>query len=178
MNIKKTQLLFGHTSKETAKEVKDYPWGYKLKTSHFYWVETNKKGSRLCTYTIDPRNGRDCKPKLDVYHTYVCLYVNDEGHIKHRPFTFNCLLTELRGKIAKFLELIPIEQITQQQQENVRKEIISCVAIGAPYEAREYSAELLPTFQQWAKNAVAYLMRCEFKDLAGFAPMPEPDIKD
>lgn len=170
-------LLFGHTNKENAKEVTGYPWGYKLKTSRFYWIESNKKGDRMCYYTIDPRNGKTCETKKDVYHTFAYLYINDEGHVKQRAVSFNCLLRELRAKIETFLSTIPTDKINEQQQTNVRNEIITVLGISPRYMADEYTPERFKELLQWCAGVVKHILNCEFKDIAGFPEMPKPDFE-
>jgi hypothetical protein len=77
------QFLKNHTSFETAYEVKDYPYGFRLRTSIFYWIETTpKRGDRFCTCTIDPRNGRVNAPKKSTYYNLGFMYLNAENHVK------------------------------------------------------------------------------------------------
>jgi hypothetical protein len=46
------QLLFGHTSPETAYVVEDYPYGFRLRCKIRYWLEFKaKKGFRLVSQT-------------------------------------------------------------------------------------------------------------------------------
>ena len=53
MDTIKSNMLPGYTSMQTAYEVKDYPYGYTLRTSIFYWIESKAgKGDRFCSYTI------------------------------------------------------------------------------------------------------------------------------
>src|SRR6185503_1512321 len=75
--------VFGHTSFETALEIKDYPWGFRLRTSKFYWLETApKKGSRLCTCTRNPKNGAICATKKGNYYPVAAMFINSEnGHV-------------------------------------------------------------------------------------------------
>ncbi len=76
-------FLKNHTSLETAYEVKDYPYGYTLRTSIFYWVETTpKKGDRFCTCTRNPKNGRMNAPKKSTYYNLGFMYLNSDNHVK------------------------------------------------------------------------------------------------
>lgn len=75
--------LTGHTSEETGYQVEDYPYGYKLRTTIRYWIETVKgKGDRFCSQTINPKNGRWNKPKKSTYSTFEYLLLNEDGHVK------------------------------------------------------------------------------------------------
>lgn len=171
-------ILYGHTTQETAKKVEGYPWGFKLKTSIHYWVETTKHGDRFCHYTIDPRNGRKCAPKKDVYHTFVYMYINDEGHVKFSAFTFNVLLRDLRARVKEFTDIINPEQVSELQRSNVLKEITAVVALSITYAKKEYTPERYELLKAWSKETVKYLTTCDLKELANFPEMPEPDIKD
>lgn len=76
------EYIFNHNSPETALEVTGYPWGFRLKTSIFYWIETvAKKGDRFCHYTIDPRNGRKCTPKKSTFINIAAMFRDEKGHI-------------------------------------------------------------------------------------------------
>lgn len=73
--------LFGHNESNPL-EVKDYPYGFRLRTSIFYWIETTpKKGDRFCSYTIDPRNGRKNAPKKSTYSAIGIMVKQENGHI-------------------------------------------------------------------------------------------------
>ncbi len=45
MDIKIIKILNGHISPETAYVVEDYPYGYTLRCTIRYWLETATKGS-------------------------------------------------------------------------------------------------------------------------------------
>ena len=63
------QVIYGATSPETAIVVKNYPWGFRLKTKRKYWIESNKtQGDRLCFCTLNPKtNTSESCPILLVY---------------------------------------------------------------------------------------------------------------
>jgi hypothetical protein len=50
-----TKILAGHTSPETAYVVDDYPYGFRLRCKIRYWLETNKRGTRFCSQTTNPK---------------------------------------------------------------------------------------------------------------------------
>lgn len=71
-------------------EVKEYPYGFRLKTTLTDFIEFDpKKGYRHCTQTIDPRNGRVNKPKKSTYHPLLVRFYDEKGHIKTLGFDFN-----------------------------------------------------------------------------------------
>lgn len=80
MNTKK--YLYNHTNQETAYVVNDYPWGFRLRTTIRYWIESKKgKGQRFCSQTINPKTGLWCKPKYSTYNDIVVMYLNEINHI-------------------------------------------------------------------------------------------------
>ena len=48
------KIIYGATTPETAIVVNNYPWGFKLKTSQRYWIETTKQGDRFVIQTLNP----------------------------------------------------------------------------------------------------------------------------
>lgn len=79
------KYIYDHTSFETAYEVSNYPWGFRLRTEVKYWIETQDKksgGERLCICTKDPRTGKWCKPKKSNYSDLEFLYLDENNHVK------------------------------------------------------------------------------------------------
>jgi hypothetical protein len=71
-----------HTSFETAYKVENYPYGFRLRTTMHYWIETvAKKGDRLCTCTINPKNGRINAPKKSTFSNIGILYLDENNHV-------------------------------------------------------------------------------------------------
>ena len=76
------KYLYNHTNQETAYVVNDYPWGFRLRTTIRYWIESKKnKGQRFCSQTINPKTGSWCAPKYSTYSPIVIMYLNDIGHV-------------------------------------------------------------------------------------------------
>jgi len=73
-------------SREEAYEVTDYPYGFRLRTSLFIWIERNKRGYRIVRQTINPKTWRENKPKKSVYYSYARLFKNEDWHIKTYVF--------------------------------------------------------------------------------------------
>lgn len=93
--VVKVQLLHGHTSPETAYVVDDYPYGYRLRCSIRYWIETAEKGAkkgqqRFMSQTTNPKRDGEVwnKPKGSTYSRMAWMYVevdgdpDTEGHVK------------------------------------------------------------------------------------------------
>lgn len=112
--------LFGHTSPKTAYEVKNYPYG-RLRTSQFYYIEsTPKKGDRLVTWTINPKNGRVNAEKKSTYSAFLVLYINSEnGHIE----TTGMSQFDTAEKIKAFVETIGGEEKLNDIQRMMYRQI-------------------------------------------------------
>lgn len=57
----------------------NWPWGSKLKTDCFFSVERTKRGERVVRTMIDPRNGRNCKPKKTTYGVKAMIVTGSDG---------------------------------------------------------------------------------------------------
>lgn len=174
----RTIYLQGHTSKETAYEVKDYPYGFRLRTSIFYWIETKAgKGDRFCSYTINPKNGRPNTPKYSTYSTFMYMFLNEEGHVKHGTIdAYN--IDEFEARFEFIKNKLDILYITKEQQDNIRKNCAQHIACNAPYELVKYSPEMRDTFKAWVKKTLTHIMKCDFFELVNYDPKPTQDNPD
>ena len=75
-------VIYNKDAAENAVTVEDYPWGYKLRTKRKYWIETTKRGDRLCYQTLNPKTDKWCAVKKSTYSGIEVLYENEDGHIK------------------------------------------------------------------------------------------------
>ena len=86
-----TTELLGHTTPDTGYEVTDYPYGFTLRTTIRYWVETKKGfGQRLMSQTRNPKKpGQPWnKPKGSTYSAVVALYLDPaSGYVEHAGLT-------------------------------------------------------------------------------------------
>lgn len=79
-----SQVLTGHTSPDTAYVVSDYPYGFRLRTSIRYWVETKKgHGQRFVSQTLNPKSGRWNSPKASTYASIIVMFIGSDGHVHH-----------------------------------------------------------------------------------------------
>ena len=60
-------IIYNKDSFENAVEVDNYPWGYKFKTKRRYWIETTKRGDRVCYQTLNPKTDKWCAVKKSIY---------------------------------------------------------------------------------------------------------------
>jgi hypothetical protein len=76
--------IYNHTSPETAYVVDDYPWGFRLRTTIRYWVETKKAkngGQRFAHQTVNPKTGQWCAPKYSTYSPIMVMFLDEKGHV-------------------------------------------------------------------------------------------------
>lgn len=95
------QYIYGHTSPETAYVVDDYPWGFRLRTTIRYWIESKPGkvgGQRFMSQTINPKTGLWCKPKAGIYYEVIVLYLDENKHVKHELVYIN----DERGDVECF----------------------------------------------------------------------------
>ena len=100
-NTKK--YLYGHNSKENAYVVEDYPWGFRLRTTIRYWIESKDAkngGQRFASQTINPKTGVWCAPKYSTYSPIVIMFLDENDHVK---FTSLSLYTS-EMELHKFKE--------------------------------------------------------------------------
>ncbi len=102
-----TTALKGHYSADTAYVVEDYPYGFRLRTSIRYWLETNKNGTRFVSQTMNPKTGAWNKPKASTY-CQLGVMVRDEsnGHIGWTGWTYYGGESELREFADKFADAL------------------------------------------------------------------------
>jgi len=81
--IKMRNYLYNHTSEETAYVIKDYPWGFRMRTEQRSWIESNKNGDRYIVQTKDPRTGNWCAPKKSTYAPVKVLFLDEHGHLQY-----------------------------------------------------------------------------------------------
>src|SRR6185436_5846028 len=99
------QILKGHTSPETAFNVLDYPYGFKLRCAIRYWIEHDpRRGFRCVSQTTNPKRGNVWnKPKASTYSKFGgCLYLDDKGHVQFSGLSEYCSAQEARAWQATF----------------------------------------------------------------------------
>ena len=97
--------------------VDNYPYGFKLRTKIRYWVETNKKGQRVLSQTLNPKTQKWNKPKPSIYGDMIFLYKDEREHIK--SFWLSPEYTEEQDYLEQLKE-IPAELIGEYQKERIK----------------------------------------------------------
>ena len=114
-------IIYNKDSFDNAIEVDNYPWGFKFKTKRRYWIETTKRGDRLCFQTLNPKTDKWCKVKKSTYESIELLYINDDGHVKTTG------LGKYNSKaVYKFEKRIDVEKLNTNQ----RKKLCEAKAIN------------------------------------------------
>jgi len=111
------ETLTGHTGPETAYTVADYPYGFRLRTSKRYWVETKEgQGMRVVSQTLNPKTGRWNKPKASTYSLIKVLFLDAAGHVQADGLTGYA--TE--KTIAEFERLHAVALAGNREREAIR----------------------------------------------------------
>lgn len=168
-------ILSGYTSQQRPYKVDDYPYGFRLRTSIFYWIESKAgKGDRFCSYTINPKNGRANAPKCSTYATFMYLYINEENHVTHGVIdSYN--REEFAARFDFIINKIGEVYINEIQKANLRVNHYNHVRYAAPYELVKYSEGKKGEFKTWLTNTLTHIKTCEFKDLVTYPEKPEYD---
>lgn len=88
-DITRIKVLRGHTSMDTAFLVDDYPYGYTLRCSIRYWIETATKGAkkgrqRFMSQTTNPKVDGTVwnKPKGSTYALMAWMYLDEQDYVQ------------------------------------------------------------------------------------------------
>ena len=78
------KVLQGHISPETAYVVEDYPYGFRLRCTIRYWIETKPKfGQRMMSQTTNPKKAGVVwnKPNGSTYSAVLILCLDEKNHV-------------------------------------------------------------------------------------------------
>ena len=168
------QILTGHTSRETAYEVKDYPYGFTLRTSIFYWIESTKNGDRFCSCTINPKDGTENKPKKSTYSPFLYMYLNEINHVTFSALT-SYKVDEFRTKLPEIIKLVGIENISEAQQKSIRFDHYGNLRAGYGWILPKYSDERKPLYTAWMKATLTHIAKAPFAEIVNYESAPEQD---
>jgi hypothetical protein len=125
-------IIYNKDSFDNAIEVENYPWGFKFKTKRRYWIETTKRGDRLCFQTLNPKTNKWCKPKKRTYDSVLVLYFDENDHVKTYGFH-----EYSRKDVYKFEKKVDVEKLNNNQ----RKKLCEAKAINHVYKDVTFSFE-------------------------------------
>jgi hypothetical protein len=90
--------LAGYTSEADAFVVDDYPYGFRLRCKIRYWLEHDKRGTRFCSQTTNPKVPGEVwnRPKKSTYCSLGgAMFLDDRGHVDWEGVTDYSSLDEL-----------------------------------------------------------------------------------
>jgi hypothetical protein len=143
---KEKKYIYNAVDFDTAIEVDNYPWGFRLKTKVRYWIESNNKGDRFVKQTLNPKTNEWCKPKKSTYSNVmvmtrkqendktfisyeqisnfsnikeVSLFENiHKNHLTDRQLKQICKLKSFHGVMEDVkIEFVNIASMTKEEQE-------------------------------------------------------------
>jgi len=110
---KGVKCSFGFLEQHKEILVKNYPFGFSLRTTIKYWIEVTKRGSRFCSQTINPKTGLWCKPKKSTYDALKFLVIDNTGKVTTLSLDYN----DDKSKIKLFIDLFKGDMSDQQKIE-------------------------------------------------------------
>lgn len=176
----KTQknILAGYTTQATAYEVKDYPYGFRLRTSIFYWIESKPgKGDRFCTYTINPKNGRPNAPKCSTYNTFMYMFLDENGHVHYSSIdAYN--MEKFIEQFHFIINNIGITWLSSIQEQNIRDNYRMHILGNFPYQLARYSDDMKIQAKDWLRETLTHIKICPFESLVEHLDRPVEDNPD
>jgi len=121
---------------ESAHIAENYPYGFRLRTKMFSWIEHNKNGARLIQQTINPKNGKMNAPKKSTYSEFMLLGLDDTGHVTTRAYS----KYSSEEAVQKFLDTYR-DYMTESEVKNAEAVIRIKKMIGDRWEERERQAK-------------------------------------
>lgn len=121
------KILAGHTTEESAFVVEDYPYGFRLRCSIRYWIETTKQGDRFCSQTSNPKKAGLVwnKPKKSTYMSVMVMGIDEKGHVTYTGISKGWSDAEC---VERFINEVGAEYPFSEQQVSMIK---LCKAINA-----------------------------------------------
>ncbi len=117
MNKSEVKYLYNYDTQETARVIEDYPWGFRLRTTIRYWVETKPKhGQRFCSQTVNPKTGKWCAPKYSTYSPLLIMFLDENEYVKWTSLGHN----SEEETILKFKET-HLDNLSQYQKETLKE---------------------------------------------------------
>ena len=109
--------IYNKDSFENSVEVDNYPYGYK-KTSKRFWLETNKKGTRLATSNKNPKSGEWNKVKTSTY-SEVGVLTSDIKHGKNFISSTGLSGYSNDKDIVEFTRSVDVQQLPELSQKAI-----------------------------------------------------------
>ena len=110
------KLIYNKDSFTNAVEVDNYPWGYRLKTKRRYWVETTKRGDRVCYRTLNPKTDNWCAVKRSTYDAVLLLYFDENNHVKSYGISLGW---SDASAVHRFEKTVDVEKLSDDQRKKI-----------------------------------------------------------
>lgn len=144
-------------------KVDSYPYG-RLRTTAFFSVEfVPKKGFRSVFQTIDPKTGRENKPKKGTYdHLLFCVQENETGHYKWRGYG-NMSSDEGVNKCAQLIqEHGEAMQLTDDMKAFIVATMYQVIKAGMYWTHKDVAPEALQLIDPTVKAIIEMLKTKQF----------------
>lgn len=122
------KILKDQPTEDKPYVVENYPYGFRLRTTIRYWVETTNRGQRFVSQTLNPKTDQWNKPKKSTYSQILLVGLDEKSHV---TYTSNSLYSTESS--IKFKE--KYEQYFNEYQKHEIKNIISMSKV---YDKVEY----------------------------------------
>jgi hypothetical protein len=137
------KLLFGHTSRETAFVVEDYPYGFRLRCKIRYWLDYNpKRGFRFVSETTNPKRAGEFwnKPKASTYCRFGgAMFLDENDHVHWAGLTEYSTGAEAVAWKEKYGDAVP-----EAGRAKLNEWVVSKVAYDKAREAAKAKGENSP----------------------------------
>ncbi|MDD2246351.1 MAG: hypothetical protein PHC39_04635 [Proteiniphilum sp.] len=141
--------LTGNDSEESAYVVDDYPYGFRLRTTIRYWVETAKnKDQRFCSQTKNPKTGQWNKPKKGTYSSVIVMGLDENNHVTHTGYHMGTYEDEVDQFIAKY----QLSEVQKKSMDIARayaraQKMVTWTVTSRPYNPNEENKEPVQTMK-------------------------------
>lgn len=121
--------LYKHVSEETAYQVDDYPFGFRLRCKIRYYIESHpKKGFRFISQTTNPKKAVEVwnAPKKSTYVLLAaCMYLDEQNHVQWSGLS---VFTEPE-KFLEFLQTFPDIELSRESKGQLQYWVAGKIAI-------------------------------------------------
>lgn len=174
-------ILKDARSFETAHKTENYPYGFRLKTTMYSWIEHTKQGSRLVQQTINPKNGKLNAPKKSTYDAFKLLALDENGHITTISYSKYSSAEKVQEFLEKYSAYMTESEIREAKARAKIQNLISQKWDEAKKEAEEKTykpiddigpGQLIPS-----KELTNYAGRCDLWEISLSGNVLEPRCK-
>lgn len=137
--MSEVKILKGHVSPETAYEVADYPYGFRLRCKIRYWLEVDpKRGVRFVSQTTNPKRGDIWnKPKKSTYARFGgAMFLDEQNHVQWAALSEYSDAAEVASWLAKYGEGNVVPELTARWLAS-KQAYEAKVAAGANWNSAE-----------------------------------------